>query len=83
MRCKISVSCVGRYSKHSAHFLDAVHGVNIAWNQHRLVSFKMLWIGTLFGASFHGAPAVVADMCNGIAALCVVICGAERLSGRS
>ena len=45
--------------------------------------FKTLWFGTLFGASFLGAPAVFAAICDAFAAFCAVLCGAERLSGGS
>ena len=58
-------------------------GRNIAWKQEQRISFKTLWFGTLFGASFSGAPAVFAAICNGIAVFCAVLCGAERLSGGS
>ena len=43
--------------------------------------FSNLWFGTLLGASFPGAPAYLfADICNGIAVFCGVLCGAERPS---
>ncbi len=58
-------------------------GINIAWKQEQRMSFKTLWFGMLFGASFPGDPAVFAAICYGIAVFCAVISGAERLSGGS
>ena len=48
-----------------------------------MISFKTLWFGSLLGASFPGAPAVVAAICDIIAVFRVVLSGAERLSGGS
>ncbi len=58
-------------------------GINIAWKQEQRISFQTLWFGTPLGASFLGAPAVVAAICKGSAVCCVVLSGAERLSGGS
>ncbi len=57
--------------------------MNIAWEQEQSISFKTLWVGVLFWASFPGAPAVVDTICDEMDVCCGVLCGAERLRGGS
>ncbi len=43
------------------------------------ISFKTLWFGTPFGASFPGGmPFFFAVICSGIAVLGAVLCGVEH-----